>query len=541
MGSEELLLEAGKSSELTACLHTLSETDVEGEPKFSPMICREIGKIIVCRTYATPILELCHLLLGAAKIAPQPDRYELLFWDSGVARTSSFHNYCDRAFEHYTGSRLQINGSGLTINYDEGPFSIQFSRMPVLSALLEFLLSALGYCEIDETVQSLLKNNASKKSISECANALSRQVYGYLREHLPTAQSQRKFRKILTYCQDDIDQINDDLILHFWQEASLEAEKGIDFKTFDSVFLTFIRAIQAVEAARDLSSMRYAGSIGSNREAGEIDPDILSESLDCVDEAVSSLLKLSTSPLNLIKFLNKQETAHLETLLHSGNLALRLPLSVLRSDVFSKPQSRLTQALRRKAKGDDLQTIIQEGPKETYQERRLEYKSLREHLERSIYASLHALVQAESKNLISVLLKFKPHVDFSVLTSHLIQQDQADNVISLHQPNIANRFISLLHDPQRVGAEITRIMDQAEQAHGSISRKGFKEDPKNDPDLVHAFHEGADLLLDIAQDIDNFLKRLDQLDLTGGQWSSQFSYDRRLFSSQFTQIYGDAS
>lgn len=540
MGSEKLLLEAGKSGELTAVLHTLAETDVDGESKFSPMICREIGKIIVCRTYATPVLELCHLIVAAGELAARAGRYEMLFWDTGVARTSSFHSYCDQAFNEYSGALLEVTPSGVTLNYEDGAFTVQFSRMPVLSALLEVMLTALGYADIDEALQEMLGSGASKKSVSECANGLSRLIYSYLREHLPTAQSQRKFRKVLAFCEDDVDAIDDALILNFWQEASLEIEKGVDFKTFDSVLLTFVRAIQAVEAARDLSAMRYAGSIGSDREAGEIDPDTLCETLDSVDETISPLFKLTSSPLNMVKFLNKLECAHLEMLLHSGVQALRLPLSVLRSDVFTKPQARLTQALRRKASEEDLIALISEGPNETYLERQSEYQNLRQHLERSVYASLHALLQARSKNLIPLLLKLSPHVDFAPLARHLIDDDDNDNVVSLHQGSIADRFMELMQDPETVGVELAEIMENAQTAHAGNARKGFKEDP-SDPDLIHAFHEGANVLLDIACDIDAYLERLESLNLAGGGWQSQFSYDRTVFCGQFSKIYGDAS
>jgi len=542
MGSEELLLEAGKSGELTAVLQTLSETEYDGEPKFSPMICREIGKLIVCRTYATPVLELCNLIVMAAELSSQHARYEYLFWDSGIAKTSSFHSYCDYAAQDYDGARLKVEKNALTLTYDNGEaFSVQFSRMPVLSALLEFMLTALGYSDIDDAIQDLLAGSLTKKIISECANGLSRLIYSYLREHLPTAQSQRKFRKTLAYCEDDVDAIDDAMILNFWQEASLETDKGIDFKTFDTVLLTFIRAIQAVEAARDLASLRRAGSIGSDREAGEIDPDTLSETLESVDETITPLLLLSSTPLNLVKFLNKQECTHLECLLNAGELALRLPLSILRSNIFTKSQSRLTQALRRHATSNDLNDIISQGPEETYQERQVTYQGLRQHLERSVYASLHALAKARLKEVIPILLKLKPGIDFAPIAQHLVQHNEDDNVITLHHNNIADRFIEIMHDADIVGDELAEVMTHAQIAHTGLSRKGFKEDLSQNSELASAFSQGADLLLDISRDIDAFLERLDNLPLAGGGWQSQYSFDRTVFSGQFDKIYGAPS
>jgi hypothetical protein len=538
MGSEELLLEAGKSGELTAVLHTLAETEYNGEPKFSPMICREIGKFIVCRTYATPILELCHLIVAAAALSSEKGRFEYFFWDSGVAKTSVFHTYCQLAQqENNTSSLCTVNSSGVMLGYSDGDFSVQYSRMPVLSALLEFILTALGYVDIDTSLQTILTTNPTKKDVSACANALSRRMYDYLRDHLPTAQSQRKFRKVLAFCDDDIDNVDDAMLLSFWQDASLEQDKGADFKTFESVTQTFIRTIQAVESARDLSAMRHAGKIGMDRDAGEIDPDILSERLEIIEETVTPLLKLTSEPINQIKFLNKQECNHLEKLLSAGDLALRLPLSILRADSFGKTQSRVTQALRLHSSTQDLEEIISEGPEDTYQDRQVIYEKLHDHALRSVYASLHALAQARLKDVITILLKLEPNLDYSLLAQHLIDDTMAANVVVLHQEKIATHFIETLSTPETVGQDIADLLARAQDAHKSLSRKGFKEDPSKNPDIAFAFANGAELLLDISRDIEAFLERLDSLHLNGGGWSSQFSYDRAVFSEQFNKIY----
>ncbi|WP_135076283.1 hypothetical protein [Terasakiella sp. SH-1] len=543
MGSEELLLEAGKSNELSAVLHTMAECEIDGEMKFSPMVCREIGKLIVCRNYASALLELSHLIVAASDLSIETGRYEFFFWDSGPAQSSHFQHYCCQAEAENTCEQVSLSPKGLTISYPDGEFSIQYSRMPVLSALFEFLLTALGYSDIDEILQDLLcQAPPTKKAVSDAANNLSRLLYAYLRTHLPPAQSQRKFRKILAYCENDVENIDDTMILNFWQEASLNPEKGVDFKTFDSVLLTFIRVIQAIESARDLSALHNAGAIGHDHEAGEINPDLLSQTIDSVQETLSPLLQLTSSPLNQVKFLNKQEQADLEGLLSAGTLALRLPLSILRSDIFSGSQARLTQALRRHVGTSELQNLIDEGPDETYQDRQMTYQSLRQHLERSVYASLHALATARHKDAVNVMLKLEPDIDFSSLAQHLIDEKEKDtNVVTLHTNAITDRFMSILHDPQAVGPKVAEMMSTSEIAYKKLSRKGFKEDVHEHPELCIAFAQGADLLLDIARDIDAFLERLDCMALAGGGWQSQFSYDRTLFNGQFSKIYGGMS
>ena len=76
---------AGESSgELRAIFETVTESTVNGVPKFAPAVCRRLIRSITARTYASPIHELCHLV-RIAGIACGPDNYEDLFWGGGPA------------------------------------------------------------------------------------------------------------------------------------------------------------------------------------------------------------------------------------------------------------------------------------------------------------------------------------------------------------------------------------------------------------------------------------------------------------------------
>ena len=82
---ESLVLDAGKSPELVAALSLVMEADVNGEPKFTPRDCRELTKVITCRTYGKPMLELCHLVRIADACTHGAD-YQMFFWGGGPAR-----------------------------------------------------------------------------------------------------------------------------------------------------------------------------------------------------------------------------------------------------------------------------------------------------------------------------------------------------------------------------------------------------------------------------------------------------------------------
>ncbi|MGY8993468.1 MAG: hypothetical protein ACKVK8_04885, partial [Rhodospirillales bacterium] len=61
-----MVLEEGKSSDLTQCLNVVQEATVYDDNKYSEKTCRELARIIVCRTYAPVIHELFHLVVIAA-------------------------------------------------------------------------------------------------------------------------------------------------------------------------------------------------------------------------------------------------------------------------------------------------------------------------------------------------------------------------------------------------------------------------------------------------------------------------------------------
>lgn len=536
MGAEELLLESGKSAELSAAFQCLSDCEVDGEPKYSPTLCREVGKLIVCRTYATPLMELCHLICAAQRLGS----YEYFFWDCGPARAAQFQAYCQK---NHTGAQsgLVLEATGLRIHGAQDTFCIQYSRMPLLCGLMEFLLSSIGYGEVDEIAKQLQATPYSRKSVSLLANELSKKLYAFLKVHLPSAQSQRKFRRLVEFCQEDITTIDDSMILDFWCQESTAQASLADFKTYESVFLSFVRLLQAYDGARDLDNLKKTRSIGYDGEAGEISPDLLSEALESADETYCALERLKSPPINQVKFLNKLELNELELFLKSGAIAFRLPLSLLRAQSFTPLQNRLTQALRRKADKQEIKAIISTDDIASYSENQIAFEKLSHHLETISHAAVQALIEARCLEVINVLMRLKPALDLSSLKPYLIPTDDQDGkALTLAPGKIAERFLNILSDPEQVGEELAALMLRSQNAYKGLSRKGFKEDLSEHPVLRTAFIEGSPLLIDILHDIQAYLERLDSLEITKSCWDNQFNSDRRVFAGQFETLYGAA-
>ena len=163
--------------------------------------------------------------MRAAELASRAGRtsagFEWLFWGVEVARPSSFRAAFAARVEQTSGEH-----AGATLRYPDGDFEVHFGRMPLLAALMEFLVSFLGYRAVAETATRLAADGASRQTISTIANDLARQLYAALREHLPTAQAQRKFHAMTLYLQQAAGEdftardIDDQAVLDFWLACS---------------------------------------------------------------------------------------------------------------------------------------------------------------------------------------------------------------------------------------------------------------------------------------------------------------------------------
>jgi hypothetical protein len=540
------LFETQKSPELSALLQLVEENELNGEPKFMQRTCRELGRILVCRAYAPALLELCHLVLIASACGrPRPDQVERFFWDSGPARGNSFRAYMDKQIDQ-SGWRWEgftVTADGVRIDTGEIEFTVHFSRMPLLSALMEFLMTTIGYPELNETLQPITGTLPTKKALSDTANKLAKQLYDFLKDHLPTAQEQRKFHRLIDFMAEaqpggfDYLSIKDPLLLDFWQQASRQpSSDGVDFKTFSNVFGLFVnlrQSLEQVDNLRELSSPRH---IGSDREAGEIDPDELLHLLEPVDEPSNPLAELQAPPANRIKFLNQQEQAGAELLAETGPTAQALPQSLLRCEVFEPGRKRLTQALRDKAPLEKRLALIETCAEGDYPARIQAYGKLDKHIENLLFASLYVLLRHGDESTPALALALRPELDLRPLVALLTPSEQ-NNLVSLSGKVLANQLMAMMEHPESLDAPLAELVREMQKAFKKIARKGFKETEIDQPEIVEGFAQGHPLLVQLRQQIKRFIDRLQNSEL---DWAAQFQADYKIFTKQFHKLYGEA-
>ncbi|MHA1108017.1 MAG: hypothetical protein ACTSQV_02755, partial [Alphaproteobacteria bacterium] len=350
------------SEELRAIFETVSHATADDSPKYAPAICRRLAREIVCRTYAGAIHELHHLV-RIAGIAFGAAGFEAFFWGGGAANAAEFRRRLrnEAASAPDRCATLRLSATEVRISYADGEFTISYGRMAYLSALIEFLIAAFGYEQLDRSFRGAAASPVTRSSISQAANATARELYEFLNQHLPTAHAQRKYHHLMSFLKirhgnrmfgpEDLD---DGTVLEFWLLASASAESGTDFRKFTTVFAAFVRLRMSLAAGRDRASLLSPLSLGADPAAGEVDPSEINAAITQIDARRMPFEVLGSAPANEIRFFNKREIALAELVVEGGDAALAMPLSVMRAQLFGAEQARITQALRRGEKIPDV-------------------------------------------------------------------------------------------------------------------------------------------------------------------------------------------
>ncbi len=521
--ARQRILTAGMSAELVNAFAGVSHaTTPDGDLKFQKAVCHGLARAIVCRAYANPIYQLCHLVNAADGCGRGNERFEWLFFAGSRLNARHFRATFADAVQTRGWRRpgFSLSDNGVAIAYADGVFNVPFTRMPLLAAMFEFLVSAVPYAVVDDTFADMFADASSQEAIGRAANALQRQLYGFLSEHLSSAQEQDKFAALIEFLEDRGDgasiEVDDDAVLAFWRWASALAEAGSgDFRTYRTVFEGFIDLMRSLDHAETRFAVENADPIGVDAETGEIDVAALEPLIADSGEWRSPLDLLEAEPANRIKLLNLAELGYVALLCECGPLSARLPVSLLRCECFGAAQARITQGLRRKLADDRFDELIDCDGAETYDERKQGYGALTAHIDRVLKAAAYVTMR-----------------DRAVAS--------ADNVVALGDGMPEAAMGEAMDGELAVSEhEFDAALEDARRAFARISRRGFEDDALDDPEIVEGFALGAGGLMAIDELIASFVARLDALDRDTLDLAGQFAADREIFREQFAVLYGD--
>lgn len=527
--------------ELIEAVQSLVEAGNQAGPRYEPRVIRILVQLIAARAYGRPLLELAHLLGFAERFGGRHGAAGF-FWGIELARGAAFEqsvqNSLDKAGDATVdGCAVSLESTGLRSRYEDGVFLVHFGRMPLLAALYEFLVVTIGYDALTAASVKSRHARASVKGPADCANELSRLLYHYLRDRLPSAQHQRMHRRLINHLTLDrgeafsIGDIDDAAVLSFWRRTGdQETFDATEVRSFRVVVLAFLRFRRVFQAILDRRSEQQAQSVGTDWKAGEIDLDELRGVLEVIEEETDWLAALAAPPCNAVKFLNKRENERLDLVARHGRQAVALPLSVLRSGVFGDLQGRLTEARRRGRTEAEKVALIEQGPSETYEERLRGLTRIEGHLRNCRLAALHVLARHKCIDAIGVLLDLFPDVDLGNDGEQARTFDGSAGVLPIRMRAI---LASLAPGDTRAGPE----MRLAARGFAAIARQGFSEEAVAEPEHAERFKNALPALAGIARELAAFVSAARSA-LARQPHDGLMDRDREIFTETFRNLYG---
>ena len=480
------VLRTAQSGELRSTFRQLAEIDGPHGPKYTRACLADLAAAVAGRTYGGMLLELCHLVRAAVLAAPGrlgQSGFEWLFWDIPTARRSAFLGAFD-GIRIRSPARVEASDEGVVLGYEGGEFQVRYGRMPVLAAMMEFLVSMLSYRDIVGAVEPLGATGATRRTVADAANNLSRQVYAALGPHLPTAQEQRRFHAMTAFLERFAgadfteDDIHDAAVLNFWRDKAVEAGEA-DFRGFATTWRGFLRLVRVLIESETLDNVDHPVASGD-----EIDRSDRTLAEAETPEEIDPLEALTEGPAGTVKALTKRRQRLLAVPVRDADGVRRLPLSYLRAACFGQLQNRLSQALRRKADADDLRSLVDSAEEVAYGDQVAELEDAADEVRKVAKACLYVLRQGT-------------------------QTGPAPDVVSL---------------------------EETRAAFNALNRLGFDRAAVADPERRAAFAALADVLPRISDQLSIVQQALD----TAG-WAEAEAEDRRTFAAAFERLYGDRS
>ena len=527
------IVRAAQSDELQGVFRQLAEIDGPEGPRFPRRVLIDLAARIVGRAYEPMLLELAHLsraaLLAGARLedgrwsrrrsAAVGVGFEWLFWGVEEARAGAFRAAFSRLAAlvssrcsslrasggwHTGDEALIVGDEAVTLVYPEGRFEVRYARMASLAAMMELLVSILGYRTLVAALDPLAAPVLRRGVVSGATRSLARRLYAWLADHLPAAQAQRKFRAMTAFLEETYgpdfteEDIDDAAILRFWLRHALPSVDGRnnaqgaatvvgEFRGFRTTFLAFVSLLRVLEAGAALGHFERSVPIGPDGRSGEIDPAAGRQDLHGMADDVDPLARLQEAPADAVKVLNRRETALLALPVGESGAVRRLPRSWLRAECFGPVQNRLSQALRRRAEVAELAALATAAPNPDYGSRIEALEKAAAHLARAARACLYVL----------------------------------------HRGRAAG------DGPGEPTTLDFRVASEARRAFEGLNRAGFERSAPHDPRLVAAHAAIAEHLPIVIERLGAVLRIVGPPE----RWTAAEAEDRPVFADAFACLY----
>jgi len=326
-----------------------NKTTLTGSLKYRNL--KEVNKVFalfLTHNYGSIIYELCNFLKYLS-------HNNLPFYNIMVMESNDLL----KKIKKINFINSQEISNKFTLKLESYNFDISYSRISNLIIIIEFLEEILGLEEI-LLLDKSVGNVRTQKELQEISNNISKKVYSYLKNLLPTSHLQSLSLAIGNFIikkNKDVnhkivsEDISDDFIFDFWVAFSM-GEKDLLIKTFNlasDLCLSYKKSIELVEKYN--FSSRY--HIDEEYSLNMISKDTLNEFLEQITSSDEHMFSKSFNKLcvwqsDKINILKKKELSEIEVFSKYDDLSMKLPLTILRVCSFGNIQNKIIENQRRK-------------------------------------------------------------------------------------------------------------------------------------------------------------------------------------------------
>ena len=537
-----------------------NKTTLTGSLKYPNL--REVSKVFalfITHNYGAVIYELCNFL----KYLSQNN---LPFYNIMVMESNDLL----KKIKKINFLNSQEISNKFTLKLESYNFDIAYSRISNLIIIIEFLEEILGLEEILLLDKSINKAN-TQKSLQEISNNVSKKVYSYFKNLLPTSHLQSISAAIgnliINKNKDEnhkivTEDISDDFIFDFWVSFSLE-EKDLLIKTFSlasDLCLSYKKSIELSEKYNFSSKYQVDEEYSSNTVSEDTFNEFL-EQITSNDEHVfsKSFNKLCILQSDKINILKKKELSEIEVFSKHDDLSKKLPLTILRVCVFGNIQNKIIENHRRKK--SDLNEFFQ-----SYSDTSLYYDQ-RQTIQNIINTNsficeilFYKLWSFEAPKVIDIIrnylnkdefilfenfinqkkeiLDFDPNLDDLALFKELTKKNMNYTPDEYRKEKLANLYeeFKIFINSSKFQSDFDSFLNflsKAKKSNMSFRRSGFDFN-QNSKENIKAITEIYNTLSIIKEFLCKFI---DALNLNVNNLKSKFNEDKIIFFEHFKLLY----
>jgi len=369
-------------------------------PRFGPATLRHLERALTGRgaDLRDAVFQLSHLIGLGATLDRRGRALDALFGAEGPATGR-------RLGAHLAGladgaGRVTREGEGFRIAYAGGEsYRLADARLPLLIALLEFLLTAADAPEEGEAVLARIAEIEAAPddfaALRQASNAIAALLNARLDAMLRSRAERDRFEVLAGFldaraaaaaCPGAPAEwvIDDAAILDLWVESAADPARGADLRQFRTVHRLMVALVLALREGEDWQRLHRAAP-GADDEA-LLRVDAAEAAAETLEETGTPLDLLAEPPCDRVKFLTRTEAAALDIPVRLWGAVRLFPLAVLRSEVMGAVQNALMNALRFDR---PLAPLAALEAAESYAARIAAHAGLRAHLRRMLLAAVH--------------------------------------------------------------------------------------------------------------------------------------------------------